>query len=93
MLAVIIDNDAERSTFGRWFRRSLPSYDAWAVETFFSSRGWQASRLDIRWVFESRADFESVIRIEFAPDQADLILAEHEGIEVDYAVVLRTRTF
>jgi len=92
-LAVIVDNDAERSTFGRWFSRSLPSYDAWAVETFFSARGWRATRLDIRWVFESRADFESVIRIEFAPDQADLILGEHAGTEVDYSVVVRARQY
>lgn len=92
-VAVIVDNDAERSTFGRWFSRSLPSYDAWAVEAFFSSRGWQATRFDIRWVFDSRADFESVIQIEFAPDQADLILDEHSGAEVDYAVLLRTRRF
>ena len=92
-LAVIVDNDASRSTFGRWFSRSLPSYDAWAVEAFFSARGWRAVRLDVRWVFETRADFESVIRIEFAPDQADLILAEHAGSEVDYAVVVRARRY
>jgi ubiquinone/menaquinone biosynthesis C-methylase UbiE len=92
-LAVIVDIDAERSTFGRWFSRSLPTYDVWAVETFFSGRGWRTTRLQSSWRFQSRADFEAVVRIEFAPDQADLILAEHPGIQVDYAVVLRTRHF
>ena len=92
-LAVIIDNDAEQSTFGRWFSRSLPSYDAWAVESFFSGRGWTTTRLMTSWRFETRSDFETVIRIEFAPEQADLILSEHAGVEVDYGIVLRVRGY
>ncbi len=44
---------------------------------------------DIGWGFKSRADFESVVRIEFSSDLADAFLDEHEGTEVDYAVVSR----
>ena len=44
--------------------------------------------VDIRWAFESRADFEQVVRIEYDAANADLILAEHDGTEVDYAVNL-----
>lgn len=87
--AYVIDNDATRSTFGSWFRRALPAYDARAVERFWERRGWQRERLDIRWDFDSRADFEAVVRIEFAPEQAVRILAEHpDATGVDYAVNL-----
>ena len=86
--AFVIDNDATRSTFGGWFRRSLPSYDPGAVERFWAARGWRREPLEIRWEMRSRADLESVVRIEFAPELADEILAEHEGTSVDYAVNL-----
>lgn len=91
--AFVIDNDASRSTFGTWFRRAVPAYDSDAVERFWSRQGWSRERIDIRWSFESRAAFESVVRIEFRKDLADAILAEHEGSGVDYAVNLWWRTF
>jgi len=91
--AFVIDNDATRSTFGRWFSRSLPSYDPVAVNRFFARRGWTSDRLEVAWEFETRADLEAVVRIEFTPRQADLVLAEHEGTVVDYAVVLRHKEF
>ena len=91
--AFVIDNDASRSTFGRWFRRAIPSYDPVAVERFWARQGWSRQPIDMRWSFESRADFESVVRIEFEPTLADGILAEHKGRGVDYAVNLWWRTF
>jgi ubiquinone/menaquinone biosynthesis C-methylase UbiE len=91
--AFVIDNDPTRSTFGRWFSRALPSYDPLAIDRFFARDGWQTTRHEIRWAFDTRADFEAVIRIEFAPDQAELILSEHSGCDVDYAIVIRTRRF
>jgi SAM-dependent methyltransferase len=92
--AYVIDNDATRSTFGEWFRRALPAHDARAVERFWERRGWERERLDIRWDFDSRADFEAVVRIEFAPEHADRILAEHpKALGVDYAVNLWWRRF
>ena len=67
----------------------MPSYDPRAVERFWQRQGWSRERLDIRWDFDSREDFEAVVRIEFAPDHADLILAEHPDVTgVDYAVNL-----
>jgi len=92
--AFVIDNDATRSTFGQWFRRALPSYDPRAVERFWERQGWQRERLDIRWDFDSREDFEAVVGIEFAPEHADLILAEHpDATGVDYAVNLWYRRY
>jgi len=91
--AFVIDNDATRSTFGRWFRRGYPKIDPTAVESFWSTRGWTRMPLDIDWRFDSRADLEAVVRIEFAPEVADAILAEHAGTTVDYAVNLWWRRY
>jgi len=91
--AFVIDNDATRSTFGRWFRRALPTYDPAAVERFWSRQGWQREPVDMGWEFADRDTFERVVAIEFAPEQAALILAEHEGSRVDYAVVVRWKRF
>lgn len=90
--AFVIDNDASRSTFGAWFRRSLPSWDQRAVDRFFARRGWEQQRLTVSWEFDTRADLEAVVGIEFAPRLAAELLAEHAGTSVDYAVVLRSRT-
>jgi len=92
-VAFVIDNDATRSTFGRWFRRALPTYDQEQVDTFFARRGWDALRRDICWQFESRRDLEAVVRIEFSPEQAEQILDEHDGTYVDYAITIRVRRF
>jgi SAM-dependent methyltransferase len=92
--AFVIDNDATRSTFGRWFRSALPHFDAKAVERFWTRQGWQREQLDIRWDFDSREDFEAVVGIEFSPTNADLILAEHpDATGVDYAVNLWWRRY
>ena len=91
--AFVIDNDARRSTFGGWFRRSLPSYDPEPVERFWARRGWHRRSLDTRWEHPDRATFEAVVRIEFAPDLAHAILAEHPGTTVDYAVNLFWRHY
>jgi ubiquinone/menaquinone biosynthesis C-methylase UbiE len=91
--AFVVDNDATRSTFGRWFRRALPTYDPVAVERFWSRHGWRREPVEMRWQFADRATFERVVAIEFAPDQADAILAEHAGAQVDYAVVVRWKRF
>ena len=49
--------------------------------------------VDIRWAFDTRADLEQVVRIEFDAATADAILAEHAGTEVDYAVNLWWRRY
>ena len=91
--AFVIDNDASRSTFGGWFRRALPAYDPAAIERFWSRHGWTRVGVDMRWAFGSRADFEAVVRIEFAPALAAEILRTHPGTSVDYAVNLWWRAY
>ena len=92
--AFVVDNDATRSTFGAWFRRSLPSYDPEAVERFWLRQGWSRRPLDIAWTFDSPQDFARVLRIEFPAALADEILAaDPERTGVDYAVNLWWRHF
>ncbi len=91
--AFVIDNDATRSTFGSWFRRANPRYDPVAVQRFWARQGWHTQSLDVVWRFATREDLEAVVRIEFAPEVAEAVLAEHHGTEVDYAVALRHRGY
>lgn len=91
-LACVIDNDLTvSSTFGTWFASAYPAYDAEATERFWRRRGWDRQTVRTSWRFERREDLESVVRIEFPPPAAERILARHDGLDVDYAVVLRTR--
>lgn len=85
-VAVVIDNDASRSTFGGWFRRGYPSIDPEVVERFWSAHGFTRVPVDMGWSFTSRSDFEDVVRIEFAPALAEEIIGSHAGLSVDYAV-------
>ncbi len=93
-VAFVIDNDASRSTFGRWFQESLPHYDDEAVTRFWVRRGWTRVALETAWTFDSPADFAAVLRIELTAAQADRILdAEPDRTSVDYAVNLWWRRF
>jgi SAM-dependent methyltransferase len=92
--AFVIDNDPERSTFGGWFRRGFPEVDPTAVERFWSVHGWSRERLAIAWTFDSRDDFEAVVRIELPTAVAEEVLAEHpDATGVDYAVNLWWRRY
>jgi SAM-dependent methyltransferase len=92
--AFVIDNDPERSTFGGWFRRGFPDVDPAAVERFWSLHGWSRERLEIAWTFDSRDDFEAVVRIELPTAVAEEVLVEHpDATGVDYAVNLWWRRY
>jgi SAM-dependent methyltransferase len=92
--AFVVDNDGSRSTFGAWFRRGYPHLDPpEVIERFWSMRGWTRTPIDMGWRFASRADLEAVVRIEFMPDVAESILRHHEGVEVDYAVNIWSKSF
>lgn len=96
-MAFVIDNDAGRSTFGRWFRRGYPKIDALAVERFWARHGWTRTPVLTRWSFASEADLAAVVRIEFDQESAEAALADHAaaggGTEVDYAVNVWSRGF
>jgi len=90
---LVVDVDASRSTFGSWFRRGYPTVDPDEVERFWSVHGWRRVRLDVEWRFGTRAELESVVRIELPPRVAEEALAAHEGTVVDYAVNLWWRRY
>jgi SAM-dependent methyltransferase len=92
-LAVVVDNDVTRSTFGEWFQRSYPAYDPVAVQRFWDRQGFTTEYLTIEWTFDRRDDLEAVTRIELPPGPADEVLAAHQGLTVDYAVALRWKRF
>ncbi len=92
-VACLVDNDATDSTFGRWFTRAYPAYDPVAVQRFWDRQGFATERLTIEWTFDRRQDLEAVVRIELPPGPAEAVLAEHEGLVVDYAVALRWRRY
>ncbi len=89
--AFVIDNDASRSTFGAWFRRGYPRVGHEETARFWEAQGWDRHPVDMAWTFDSREDLEAVVRIEFAADVAEEILAGHAGTSVDYAVNVWTR--
>jgi SAM-dependent methyltransferase len=91
--AFVVDLDATRGPFGRWFSRTVPTYSADRVESFWHLQGWQRRQLDLRMAFERRTDLEAVLRIEFAPEVAEQAIAETPGLELAYPNVLRWRFF
>jgi SAM-dependent methyltransferase len=93
-VALVVDNDGSRSTFGAWFRRGYPHLPSpTEIERFWVTRGWTRTPVDMGWRFGSRADLEAVVRIEFPPAIAEEVLRHHEGVEVDYAVNVWSRGF
>ncbi|WP_338087666.1 class I SAM-dependent methyltransferase [Nocardioides lijunqiniae] len=93
-VALVIDNDASRSTFGAWFRRGYPHLPSpQEIERFWATRGWTRTPVDMGWSFASRADLEAVVRIELKPDVAEEALRHHHGTDVDYAVNVWSKTF
>jgi ubiquinone/menaquinone biosynthesis C-methylase UbiE len=86
--ACVVDIDAGRDGFARWFREGFPGVDPAAVERFWSTRGWTRRSLEVTWTFETREDLESVVRIELPARTADRMLAAHRGLRVDYPVSL-----
>ncbi|MCZ4498611.1 MAG: class SAM-dependent methyltransferase [Marmoricola sp.] len=92
--AFVIDNDPTTSTFGSWFHRGFPEVDPDAVEAFWTAQGWEREQITTTWTFDSRDDFEAVVRIELPTTVAEEVLAEHpDATEVDYAVNLWWRRY
>lgn len=90
-VAVVIDIDATRSEYGRWFRLNSPGYDPDAVMSFFSARGWSRTPVDMDLQFARSSDLADVLGIEFAPQVAARAVAEvGDRLRVGYAVNLWT---
>lgn len=94
--AFIIDNDLRSSTFASWV---VSSYDGHSLpeidrhEQFWLDQGFTIERLTTTWRLPSRESFEQVIRLEFPLDHTQRIIASHDGLEVDYHMLLIHRTY
>jgi ubiquinone/menaquinone biosynthesis C-methylase UbiE len=93
--AFIIDNDLECGTFANWLKR----HPLWqhltneTVENWWAAHGFSLTHIASEWRFESRADLEAVVRIEFPPELAEQLLTEHAGTSVDYHYSLYHRHY
>jgi SAM-dependent methyltransferase len=67
---VVVDLDATAHCYGEWMLADLPHYRPAQVEAFFEQAGFSLMRVDTRWRFESRADLQAVLGIEFSPKTA-----------------------
>lgn len=91
--AVVVDNDASRSTFGGWFRRGFPEHPGpGRKQEFWAAQGFTRVPVLTRWAFSSYDDLVAVVGIELPTAVAQEVLAERAGgpdadaLEVDYAV-------
>ncbi|MFG1636041.1 class I SAM-dependent methyltransferase [Pseudonocardia alni] len=62
----VVDLDFTVRPYGTWLRADLPRYDPPAVDRFFAAHGFALRRVVSTWRFDTRADLEEVLRIEFS---------------------------
>lgn len=80
----VIENDHRQGRFAEWLRRSWhPDFDADADDAFWRGQGFSCTPVASQWRFTRRDDLEAVVRMEFR-QHADALLADHEGLTVDY---------
>lgn len=91
----IIDNDLRTGTFASWVRRSpwVGETTPDEVEQFWTHHGFTLHRIASEWRFQSRADLEAVVSIEFPGELARQILDEHQGTTVEYHYCLYSRQY
>ncbi len=94
-VACIIDNNMRRGTFAAWLRK-IPTFaaiDSDSIDHFWADQGFALQEIASEWRFERRADLEAVVRIEFHPEYAEAILAEHHELSVPYVYNLYYRRY
>jgi len=91
---VMIDNNLERGTFGKWVKKSFNFSDEHqsSVEKFWKDNGFELKVIDSEWKFKNREDLESVLKIEFPKELYNQIVKEHKGLSIDYTFNLYYKT-
>ncbi|KAA2260750.1 class I SAM-dependent methyltransferase [Solihabitans fulvus] len=87
----VIDLDLTRPPYGPWLRADIPDYEPIEVERFFEVKGFDLTRVDTVWRFDSRADLEAVLRIEFSVRVAERAIAETPGLTIPVGYRLHVR--
>jgi SAM-dependent methyltransferase len=92
--AFIIDNDLRSGTFAKWLGLT-PYYEASAddIEQFWREQGYQLLRVPSEWRFQTRADLEAVVKLEFGEKLGAELVKQHEGLSVEYHYALYYRVF
>jgi SAM-dependent methyltransferase len=89
---VVVGNDLREGQFAellRAARGALVPAGGKATDAWWSARGADRTTVRSCWHFDSRADFEAVLRMEFPLPVADPWLAAHPGaLGLDYSYTL-----
>ena len=91
---VVVDNDLRAGRFAELLAR-LPDAEAQAqgrhTDAWWAERGAERTEVMSEWRFDSRADFEAVLRLEFPAEVADpWLTANPEALGLSYGYVLFT---
>ena len=88
---VIVDLDVRHRPYGDWMLADLPGYDTVEVDEFFVRNGFTSRQVETAWRFDTRADLDAVLRIEFSARVAARAVAEVVGLSlpVGYRVLHR----
>jgi SAM-dependent methyltransferase len=90
----IVDNDLRSGTFARWILEAYgrQHHDPDEIECFWHEHGFTIERLESCWRFENRDDLERVVHLEFPDEHASRFVAGHEGLTIDYNLLLIHKT-
>jgi SAM-dependent methyltransferase len=87
----VVDLDVTVGPYGDWMLADLPRYDAADVPRFFAEQGFDCRTVVTEWRFDSRADLEAVLRIEFSPSVARRAVATTPGLAIPVGYRIHTR--
>ena len=83
---VVVDNDLENGEFAALLASAGSSYDA---ETWWAERGAERVEVMSDWTFDSRADLEAVLRLEFPGEvSASWLAANPSCTSLSYGYIL-----
>jgi ubiquinone/menaquinone biosynthesis C-methylase UbiE len=89
---VVVDNDHRWGEFAGLLAASpwaAAQGSAEVTDAWWAERGARRRTVRSAWAFRNRADFESVLRLEFPPEVADDWLRRHPGVTgLTYGYVL-----
>ena len=90
----IVDNDLRTGTFASWIQEAYgrDHDDPDEIEGFWQAQGFAIERLASCWRFENRDDLERVVHLEFPAEHAEHFVAAHDGLEIDYNLLLIHKT-
>jgi hypothetical protein len=89
----VVDLDVTCPPYGEWMLADLPRYDPVDMRRFFAEQGFDCRKVVTEWRFDSRADLEAVLGIEFSARVAKRAIAATPGltIPVGYRVHVRRK--